>query len=172
MPRIPYVKPDEHPELRELAQQICEQRGGHVSELYAMLLNSPPVCAGWLHLLTAVRHESKLPGIHREAVIVRVAIVNEAHYEYKSHANLLLKEGMTQQQLDALADWENSNLLDPALRAVLAYADAMTRNIKVSNETFEAVRAFYDNRQIMELTALVAAYNLVSRFLVALEVGA
>ena len=171
MARLPYVEPEKRPDLNELAAKISDQRSGHVSHLYAMLLNSPPVCAGWLHFLTACRKDTIIPGSHRELVIVRIALVNDAPYEYKSHSKLALKEGMTQEQLDELPNWEKSKLFDTQMRAVLAYSDAMTRDIKVSDEVFAGVRAIYNDRQVMEMTALIAAYNTVSRFLVALHVG-
>ena len=56
-------------------------------------------------------------------------------------------------------------------RAVLAYADAMTVGIKVSEEIFAWLRKSFDERKVVEITATVASYNCVSRFLVALDVG-
>ena len=55
-------------------------------------------------------------------------------------------------------------------RAVLAYTDAMTRQIQVPEPVFAAVRALLDDRLMVELTATVAAYNMVSRFLEALQI--
>ena len=172
MPRIPYVDPKQRPELADLVKRITAERGGRASELYTMLLNSPTVCDGWLHLLTALRHHNTIPGTHREAVIVRIAILNDAPYEHRSHAKIALSEGLTQAQVDALADWKQSALLDADLKAVLAYCDAMTRDIRVPDAVFDAVRAIYDPKQVIELTALIGAYNMVSRFLETLKVGA
>ena len=97
--------------------------------------------------------------------------VNDAPYEYKSHAKLALKEGLTQSQLEALECWENSDQFDAPMRAVLAYTDAMTRNIRVPDKVFEAVRTIYDVKQTTDLTILIGSYNMVSRFLEALHVG-
>jgi len=77
---------------------------------------------------------------------------------------------MTQAQLDALDDWEPSTLFSPVERAVLAYTDAMTRNIQVADEVFDAVREHFAPRQLVELTATIATYNMVSRFLEALQI--
>ena len=56
-------------------------------------------------------------------------------------------------------------------RAVLTYTDAMTIGMKVSDDIFREVRKRFDERGVVEITAAVAAYNCVSRFLVALDVG-
>jgi alkylhydroperoxidase family enzyme len=55
---------------------------------------------------------------------------------------------------------------------VLQYADEMTRNVKVKDETFQKLRSVgFGEKDVVEITATVASYNMVSRFLVALDVG-
>ena len=56
-------------------------------------------------------------------------------------------------------------------RAVMDYTDHMTLGVKVPNEVFEKLKNYFSEREIVEITATVAAYNCVSRFLVALDVG-
>ena len=47
----------------------------------------------------------------------------------------------------------------------------MTRDVKVDDATFErARRALGGTQKVVELVATIAAYNMVSRFLVALDV--
>ncbi len=54
---------------------------------------------------------------------------------------------------------------------MLAYTDAMTRQVQVPEAVFQAARAAMgSDKLIVELTATVAAYNMVSRFLEALQV--
>ena len=55
------------------------------------------------------------------------------------------------------------------MRAVLAYTDSMTREIHVPEAIFAAVRAHFDERETVELTATIGGYNLVSRFLEAVQ---
>lgn len=168
MARIPYAD-DQNPEVAELAAQIRRERG-KMHNLYRMLLNSPPVARGWLNLLTAVRQQAKLPGRYRELAILRVAIANGADYEYQSHVPFGLKEGLTQRQIDALPNWQTSDAFNAAERAVLAYTDSMTKEIHVPDSKFEPLRPHFDARELTELTATIAAYNLVSRFLEAVQI--
>jgi len=53
---------------------------------------------------------------------------------------------------------------------VLAYTEAMTRHIKVPDDVFAAVRSHFNERLLVELTLTIGGYNLVSRFLVAMEI--
>lgn len=170
MARVPYADENSSPEIKALAGKIRSERGGRMLNLYKMLLNSPPVAAGWLHLFTAIRQNSTISGECRELAILRVAIVNDAEYEYRAHIPFALKEGIAQQQIDALGKWRESGLFSDAQRAVLAYTDAMTREIHVADAVFDALRPHFDERQLVELTATIAGYNLVSRFLEALAI--
>jgi alkylhydroperoxidase family enzyme len=81
-----------------------------------------------------------------------------------------LKEGLTPAQVDALADWSPSNLFNDRQRALLAYVDAMTRDIDVPDRVFVEVRKYFSERQTVELTMLIGAYNMLTRFLKALKV--
>lgn len=168
MARIPYADLT-NPEAKPLVERIVAERGG-VLHLYQMLLHSPPVASGWLNYLTAIRQQSTLPGGLRELVIMRIAVLNGAPYEAEQHAPIALREGVSQVQLDDLDNWQQSKNYDATQRAVLAYTDAMTKDIHVSPEIFAAVKAVMTDRLIVELTATVGAYNMVSRFLEALQI--
>jgi alkylhydroperoxidase family enzyme len=103
---------------------------------------------------------------------MRVADLNGASYEAAQHVPYALREGLSQAQLDDIVTWRDSTQFDGQQRAVLAYTDAMTRDIRVPDDVFAAVRATMDDRLIVELTVTVAAYNMVSRFLEALQIHA
>ena len=56
--------------------------------------------------------------------------------------------------------------------AVLEYTDTMTADVDVREEVWEELRLVFESeRELVELTATVAGYNCVSRFLLALDVG-
>ncbi len=170
MARVPYIKEREHPELAEMIAGIRARRAGDLSPVARMLLNSPPLADGWMKLFTVIRYQTTFGARHRELIIARIAVRNGARYEYHAHMPHALEEGVTQAQLDALNDWRKSDLFDATQRAVLAYTDAITDDIVVSDETYAGVRALFDDRQMVELTATIAAYSFVSRFLVALQI--
>lgn len=170
MARLAYGDENSSPAVRALADQIRKERDGRMLNLYSMLLNAPPVAEGWLALFTAIRQQCTLRGDYRELVILRVALLNGASYEYQVHVPFALREGVTQAQLDTLDRWQDSTALTAAQRAVLAYTDAMTRDIHVPDAVFEGLRGHFNQREIVELTATIGGYNLVSRFLEALAV--
>jgi len=169
MARIPYADLTRE-EVKPLVNKIKAERG-EVLHLYRMLMHSVPVATGWLGYLTAIRQQCKLSAALRELVIMRVAHINGAPYEADQHRPFALKAGVTEAQLQALAHWqEQSEVYDPVQRDVLAYTDAMTRDVHVSDDVARAVREHFDHEQLVELTATIAAYNMVSRFLEAMQI--
>ena len=168
MARVHYADPNSA-ETRGLVERIVAERGG-VLHLYQMLLHSPPITEGWLALLTAVRQQSTLAGALRELVIMRIAILNGAPYEAEQHTPIALKAGLSRTQLDALGDWAASRHFTEAQRGVLALTDAMTRDVHVDEAVFDAVRPHLSARELVELVVTVAAYNMVSRVLEALQI--
>jgi len=169
MPRVPYIEEQDHPELAPLVARIVAERG-KLLDLYKVLLHSPAVMEGWLAFFTAIRQKTKLAGRIREFAIMRVAILNGADYEYQAHLPFALKEGASAEQIAALKAWQLSPLFSAAERAALAYTDAMTEQVQVADELFAEVERHFDAQELVELTATIAGYNLVSRFLEAMQV--
>ncbi len=91
MARLPYA-PTDGADIRDLVGEIVAQRG-EVLHLYQMLLHSPPITEGWLRLMTAVRHETSLPGSLRELVIIRIGLLNDAPYGAEQHRPIAICEG-------------------------------------------------------------------------------
>lgn len=86
-----------------------------------------------------------------------------------------VKSGILSQHPNGAEQHHNGTQDDSGLNekqwTVLHYTDAMTRDIKVPDPIFTGLRQFFNEREIVEVTATIAAYNCVSRFLVALDVG-
>jgi alkylhydroperoxidase family enzyme len=174
MPRIAYL-PAELAEPADLVAAIRKRRGGRLAHLDRLLLHSPPVARGWNQLLGAVRTELSLAPVLREIAMCAVAVINGAEYEFVHHAPELLEAGGTQAQVGALRDIDNAvndtRLFNAAERAALRLTIEMTRSVKVTDSTFAAARAVLpDERQLFELITTIAAYNMVSRILVAIDV--
>ena len=169
MAHLPYADLNA-PELQPLVQRIVAERGS-VLHLYQMLMHSPPLADGWLGLMTAVRQQLQLGGDLRELVIMRIAHLNGAPYEAAQHAPIALREGLTPVQLAALPSWPaGADPFTALQRDVLRLCDTMTREVHVAAALVDAVRAQLGERQLVELVATIASYNMVSRFLEALQI--
>ena len=170
MARLDFIDEDSPDIDGELLRSIRARRGGTLLNLDRQLLHSAPLARGWNSLMGAIRGQTLLSGALRELVILRVAVLNRAPYEFAQHAPVALAEGVSQAQVDAVRDWQGSARFDVRERDVLAYTDAMTLQVQVPQPLFDALRSHLSDREMVELTATVASYNMVSRFLEALQI--
>jgi 4-carboxymuconolactone decarboxylase len=168
--RVPPIEPGTRPELAALESRILAERG-RISLLYQVLLNSEPIASGWERLLTAVRLQTSLPASLRELIILRVAVLNGANYEFEAHVPHAERAGLSSDVIAAVRDPVPGPLFEDTQRTVIDLTDAMTRTVSVPDEVMQRVAQAFDSRETIELVATVAAYNMVSRFLVALGVG-
>ncbi|CAN7374631.1 MULTISPECIES: carboxymuconolactone decarboxylase family protein [Acidovorax] len=168
--RVPLVTPGTRPELNDIESRIMAERG-RISLLYQVLLNSAPIAEGWESMLTAVRNRTSVPTSLREMIILRVAVLNDAAFEFDAHAPIALKAGFTQTKIDALREHAIGDQFTQEEQLLLELTDRMTRDVKVPEELMNRVSAHRDPGAVVELVATVAAYNMVSRFLVALNIS-
>jgi 4-carboxymuconolactone decarboxylase len=168
--RISPIPPGTRPELAALEAGIAAERG-RVSPLYQVLLNSPAMAQGWEQLLTAVRNRSSLPADLREMVILRVAVLNRASYEFDAHVPHALQAGVGAEKIEALRSEPLDACFSGLERSVLELTDTMTRDIAVPDALFASVKAHFSDQAMIDLTVTIAAYNMVSRFLLALQIG-
>jgi alkylhydroperoxidase family enzyme len=130
--------------------------------------------------LGAIRTGTTLSESVKETAITRVAVLNKAWYEFEHHAPLALNPGglpleglkcvltSTPRQPQTV----NKEIgIDEQHAAVLEYTDYMTLDCEVPQEVFDRLKAVFSEREVVEITATVGAYNCVSRFLVALNVN-
>jgi alkylhydroperoxidase family enzyme len=99
-------------------------------------------------------------------------------FEWEQHAPLLQDAGLSKNALDLVEDSQADfsgeaakKALSPDQRAVLKYADAMTKTVTVTEAVFQELKNFFSDKEVVEITATVAAYSCVSRFLVAFDLG-
>jgi len=176
--RIPDWTPEQHAQPQELVDAILARRGGALLNLDKALLWSQPVASGWNVYLRNVRTGLSASRKLCELGICTVALLTGAHYEYHHHAPDFLKAGGTQAELYALqvavqnnpADGVSSSDFDDMSQWVVQYAAQMTQRVKVDDALFAKLQQNLSTTEIVELTTAIATYNMVARFLVALQI--
>ncbi|KAJ9093478.1 hypothetical protein QFC19_008337 [Naganishia cerealis] len=204
MPRIPYRFPSQGED--PVADRIRERRGARgLTSLDGTLLNAPMVADGWNTFIGTLRQRNSLPDDVREILILRVASVNRAAFEWVHHEHVGRAAGLSYEQLaligsEAPTDRSQAfeipsfvsggDTLSPLQAAALKFADASTRQIAVPQPVFDELKTELAaelarnpertgpagsgpvtvERQLLEATTTVGAYNMVSRLLVALDV--
>lgn len=161
-------------EPKALVDAIRHRRGGQLSNLDRLLLNSPALAEGWNTFLGTVRQKLSLTPKVREIVMCSVAVLNKAEYEFFHHVREFEKAGGTPEQVEAMHDVraaaQNSALFDLQERHAFQLTLEMTHDISVSESTMASAKKTFSNQELTDLIATIATYNMVSRVVVACDI--
>lgn len=171
--RVPFWTPAQEPRDPALVAAIEQRRGGQLLNLDRMLLWSEPLARSWNVFLRTLRQELSLSPKLRELAICVVARVTGAEYEFHHHAPEFEKAGGSPAQVAALSDPDQAAanpLFDAFEQNVIRYALASTRDVGIPDTLSEKLTEHLTPTEFVELVAIVAGYNMVARFLLALQV--
>lgn len=161
----------ESAEQQRVVERIKSERGGRLPNLFRMQLHNPAIAEAWLQLGTAVRFKGALDSATRELAICEVARSTGAEYEWRAHRRIAASEGISEEQLDVLPNWQAAeSLFDHRQRAVLKVAQTLTESVSIDGADFDTVREYLSPRELVELIVTIAYYNMVARFLVGLQI--
>ncbi|KAI8972257.1 4-carboxymuconolactone decarboxylase [Trametes punicea] len=174
--RVPYVFPPSGTD--PVADEIRARRpNGILTALDGVLLQDDNLAAAWNALATAVRKTNTIPAPMRELLILRTGALNDAAYVWSHHESVGREAGLTLEQLREirltspfLSPFALNSSLTPELSAAMLFADFMTEAVMVPQSVFNGLHMFLSDKQMVDAVATVGTYNLVSRFLVALDV--
>jgi len=170
MARVRLIQKEQaSPEVKEIFQKI-EDNGARILNLYKVAAHSPKVFLNLIRLGNSVIGRMKLSPRLREIVILRVATLAGSEYEWAQHTPVALQVGVTQKQIDAISDWKNSSEFSNEERAVLQYTDEVAQNVKVTDQTFNTLKSYFNEQIIVELTITIGYYGMLARLLVPLQV--
>lgn len=112
-------------------------------------------------------------------------MLNGAVYEWTAHSKIYLAaDGGRREVLKALLELKGRSVdgnsssdnagsgavLSEDEKDVLRFTEQSTKHVNVDEELVERLKGKYTDQQVMELMITVAGYNMVSRFLVGLDV--
>ncbi len=170
-PRID-LKPIDLAEPADLVAAIRKRRGGELIELDRLLLYSRPLAEGWNHFLGNIREHFAVDRKLRELAMCTVAVINRAEYEFSQHAPLYIKAGGSEEKAHLLRQPDTA-LSNPVFtedeQLTIALTWQLTKDVRIDTELFDRAIEFFGDEHLVELVATIAAYNMVSRFLVAFE---
>ena len=117
------------------------------------------------------RRSSPLPRELRLMVIVRVSQMNRCQFCIDLNTARLMRLLKSSKKVLELSSWFESTLFSKKERAVLDYVDKITdSNSEVDDHCFEQLKAFFDEKSLIELTALIAFQNMSTKFNEALRI--
>ncbi|UJF18596.1 carboxymuconolactone decarboxylase family protein [Vibrio sp. SS-MA-C1-2] len=109
----------------------------------------------------------------RSLICVRVSQLNDCAFCIDTNGQKMVERYGSEEQAHALAEWHSSALFNQREQATLHYLEAMTiTGNKVTDQHISDLKQWYNEDDIVELTALIAFQNLSAKFNTALDVPA
>ena len=140
--------------------------------LYRLLGNSPAMLEAWVGLAWPLRSKPKTSRALRELLIMQLAVLTRANFEWQAHWPAAVKAGVTPAQLAAIGSWSSSDLFDEPTKAALRCGDEMIANGGASAEAVANLRKYFDDGECVELILTSAFYSCVSHVLLTIGIEA
>ncbi|WP_432450565.1 carboxymuconolactone decarboxylase family protein [Aliiroseovarius marinus] len=107
----------------------------------------------------------------RALIELRVSQINGCAYCVDLHTTEARRAGETQQRLDCLTVWREVAFFDTGEKAALAWAETITliAGTHTTSPEYDALSAHYSDRQIVDLTLIIAQMNAWNRLAISFE---
>ena len=100
-----------------------------------------------------------------------VAGINRCGFCLDFGRMMAVKDNVSMEKFNALPAYHTSSLFSEKERAALSYAEEITRNKRVADDTFEELRKYYSDWEIVEITTLTALHNFENLLNLPLGIG-
>jgi uncharacterized peroxidase-related enzyme len=173
--RVPLLEREQvAPEAQALYDKLLADRGC-VPNMFKVLGNVPALALGFAALLKPLMGEGALVGWYKELIATRVASLNQCDYCISAHRYLALQRGATPEQVASLGETHEDSFergpFSEKEKAGFRYAGLLhISGHAIDDAAFAAVSAHFNSEELIELTAVAAAFEFFPRFNTALRV--
>jgi AhpD family alkylhydroperoxidase len=181
MPRIEGVPRSKAGPLVRLVYRLARRKSRQIAgadrdvklepiEIYA---HAPRLLLGYGMLEQSVASKPRVDERLRALAVLKSAVMQGCEFCQDIGSQEARRASISDEQLLELYRYRDSERFDETERLVLDLAVGMTATpVQVSDELFAALRAHFEDRQLVELVNLIALENLRSRFNAAFGIGA
>ena len=163
-PRIAPIDTEQAtPEVREMLDKA--RVGDSTANIFATLAHHPDLMRRWLRFGNHILFKNSLPAREREMVILRIGWLCRAGYEWGQHVAIARRDGMTDDEIQAIAKGPDDPHWSEADRALLRATDELHADAFISDATWASLAASLSDHQLLDLVFTVGQYNMVSMVL-------
>lgn len=173
MPRIASAIPRSRNPLVRFTAWYSRRMMGRVPDPVAVMAHHPLVLGGYGGLELALERSHAVEERVRGLAELKTAALVGCEFCLDIGSMVVRRSGATERQVLELADYRESDAFSDDERLALEYAEAMAATPAfIPDELFERLRARWDEKQLVELTAAIALENFRARFNHAFGMGA
>lgn len=171
MPRISLPAPEAmDPAQRQVYDKVVSGPRGKIEGPLRAALHSAELADCWQALGALLRYRTGLTPRQSEIAILVTGRACQSPFEWYAHRRESEKIGIETDILEALLAQTDPPFRAQEERLVYRYALELNRHNSVSEATYAATLAYFGERTLVELTALVGYYTMVAMTLNAHEI--
>jgi 4-carboxymuconolactone decarboxylase len=157
---------DMTPEQKAMIEHLLAgERRGNTGGPFNVLLRSPILGDLVQKFGETRRFRTVLPKDVVETVVIMTARYWTSQYEWNAHKAAALQNGVKQSIVDSIAAGKRPEGMSPELEAAYTFIDELLTTHQVSDATFAAAKAKFDERGVVDLVQLCGYYTMVATFL-------
>jgi 4-carboxymuconolactone decarboxylase len=173
MPRIkPITTRSELPAEHHAAADAVVKVFGQIRGPFSVLLHSPKLAAQLIPLVPFIHHECIVEARLRSVAILAATREYEAAYVWAAQVAAARRNGVREDLIDLIRAKGDPGKLPVEEREIVTYARQLQRTNRVDQATFDALRNRHGVQWLVELTAVLGYFAMVSGVANAFEVAA
>jgi AhpD family alkylhydroperoxidase len=172
MPRLRYIdEAEKTPRDREMIES-AQRTGAPDPRVVRIMLRNPKAGAAWVEYWNTLLYHGVLPHKLKEMCRIKISVAHQCGYCSTVRSHVAKAEGLTEDLVTELLDYESSTHFSEREKAALRYADAFKQGEHAidSDEIFAQLHKHFSDEEIIELGLFCAETDGVGKFVRSLNV--
>lgn len=160
----PISKEEASPEVQPIFDKLTHVFG-YMPSFFGTMARVPAALEHFLPLYSAVIDKGSVEAKYKDLAYLKTALIDGTEYCFRAHTASGKKNGVREDQIKDLAFFLRSEAFDAKEKAVLLYAERVTRGASAIRPTALAeLKQYFTDDQIVELTLTICIANFTNRF--------
>ena len=139
--------------------------------LIRTMLRHPGLFARQVDISGELLGRGALPARDRELVVLRVAWLSQAPFEWGEHVHIGKTAGITGEEIERITQDSSAPGWSEQDRALLRAVDELRADAMISDATWRTLEQRYDERQLIELVIVIGQYQTIAYYQNSLRVS-
>ncbi len=172
MPRLRYIDEAEKTARDREVIESARRTGAPDPRVVSIMLRNPKTGAAWVEYWNKLLYHGVLPHKLKEMCRIKISVAHQCGYCSTVRSHVAKAEGLTEDLVTQLLDYESSTQFSEREKAALRYADAFKKGEHAidSDEIFAQLHEHFSDEEIIELGLFCAETDGVGKFVRSLNV--
>ena len=160
-PRIHPVKEEKMTQDQRAVLQRQKMRGS-IQNIFLTMAQHINLAKRWLVFANHILNKSTLDPIDREILILRIGWLCQSGYEWAQHELIATAIGLSLEKIESIKIGEQAACWNKKERLLIIATNELHSDTFIRTSTWNGLKSYYTDPQMMDLVFTVGQYNLVS----------